>query len=179
MPPIRKSPKATSSSSSSVPDSPKEETQPIPTIIPQYVVNFSNSESDRALLSQIEETLAQHKAIDFSDLCKEALQQLLAPEASYSPSRSDVREIDEEGEVAASPLLQEIQQQVNLLEAKIAALPGIKRFEYLESLVISLERKVDGLSQGETGGRSTPKPQGTNLELDPLLSRLSNLLEDF
>lgn len=163
------------------PDSSGEVDNFLPSDTPQYVVNFSKNIGDRTLLAQIEETLAQHQAIDFSDLCKEALQQLLAPDAttvvppvisSAAASETDISQISQ------------LQQQVATLEAKIANLPGMKRLESLESLVTALERKVEKLSPGVgESDRSTPKPQSKlhseTLELDPLLNRLSNLLEDF
>ncbi len=147
-----------------------------PSDTPKYVVNFSKNIGDRTLLAQIEETLAQHQAIDFSDLCKEALQQLLAPDApavvppviSSAASQTDLSQIAQ------------LQQQVAALEAKMANLPGMKRLESLESLVTALERKVENLGSGvRESERSIPKPSSEALELDPLLNRLSNLLEDF
>lgn len=174
MPTSRKNPKA---STGSKPYSTGEVDNFQPPDTPQYVVNFSKNIGDRTLLAQIEETLAQHQAIDFSDLCKEALQQLLAPDApavvppvisSAAASQVDLSQISQ------------LQQQVAALEAKIANLPGMKRLESLEFLVTALERKVEKLGSGvKEIDRSTSKPQSETLELDPLLNRLSNLLEDF
>lgn len=173
MPTPRKNPKERPVSK---PDSTGEVDNFQPSDTPQYAVHFSKNIGDRTLLAQIEETLAQHQAIDFSDLCKEALQQLLAPDApavvppivSSAASPADLSQIAQ------------LQQQVAALEAKIANLPGMKRLESLESLVTSLERKVENLGSGvRESERSTPKPPMETLESDPLLNRLSNLLEDF
>jgi TolA-binding protein len=174
MPTPRKTPKANSSPK---PDSNGEVDNFQPPDTPQYLVNFSKNIGDRTLLAQIEETLAQHQAIDFSDLCKEALQQLLAPDspAVVTPviSSAAVSQVD------ISQIAQ-LQQQVAALEAKMVNLPGMKRLESLESLVTALERKVEKLGSGvKEIDRSTPKPPSEALESDPLLNRLSNLLEDF
>lgn len=167
MPTSRKTLKA---SPSPKPDPAGEVDIPLSTDTPQYIVDFDHSASDRSLLIQIEETLVQHKAIDFSDLCKEALQQLLAPDAPavISPQLSP----------SDSYQVERLQEQVSALEAKLANLPGMNRFEHLESLVTSLERRIDGLGRREIE-QPIPQPQSADLQLDPLLSRLSNLLEDF
>jgi septal ring factor EnvC (AmiA/AmiB activator) len=178
MPTPRKTPKA---SPSPKPDANGEVDNFLPSDTPQYVVNFSKNIGDRTLLTQIEETLAQHQAIDFSDLCKEALQQLLAPD-SPAVVPSVVAPVIPSAAASQPDLSQiaQLQQQVAALETKIANLPGIKRLESLESLVTALERKVEKLGSGvKEIDRSTPKPQSETLESDPLLNRLSNLLEDF
>lgn len=184
MPTPRKSIKANSSPKpDSNRDSNGEVDNFLPPDAPQYVVNFSKNIGDRTLLTQIEETLAQHQAIDFSDLCKEALQQLLAPDVpSIVPSVISSAPASQTGLAQIDQLQQQVATLEANLEAKIANLPGMKRLEHLESLVTSLERKVDRLGQGLGSGeieRSIPKPHGETLELDPLLNRLSNLLEDF
>lgn len=200
MPPTRKTSKA---SAAPKPNASIEVDQPAPVVSPPspaYVVNFSDSDSDRSLLAQIEETLAQHQAIDFSDLCKEALQQLLAPEpmtTAGSPSSNQISNQSNQSNQSSpdylSPLIIQLQQQVAALEAKITQAPSLDRLEQLESLIISLEQRFasfevkaeDRFSRGEATPTTPQNPPAkpaikqASPELDPLLSRLSNLLEDF
>jgi len=141
----------------------------------QYTVNFSDSLDDRALLTEIEETLSRQTSLEFSDLCKEALQQLLAPVLPplVSPDSS---------------LVEQLQSRILALETKIVNLSENDRLEQLESLVISLEQRLENLGRidpaiaqpiQDSSDDLTTAAQQNPPVLDPLLSHLSNLLEDF
>lgn len=181
MPAPRKTTKASAASSGEVSkNDPVVASTPSPELSSfQYTVNFSDSVDDQALLTEIEETLSRQKSLEFSDLCKEALQQLLAPVLPPLPT------VPEKSE---SSLVEQLQARILALETKIASLSEISRLEQLESLVISLEQRLESLgtiepaiaepTQDSSGTLTTASPENPPV-LDPLLSHLSSLLEDF
>jgi hypothetical protein len=115
------------------------------------VVRFAQTDADQALLQAVEEALESQFHGNFSALCKQALRHLLLPE--------------QEGRVI-SPLV--LQEQIVALQQRVAVL------ELLGDRVAALEQG-QGRS-GESAVESTPEPVA---EVDPLLSRLAPLLEDF
>jgi hypothetical protein len=114
------------------------------------VVRFAQTDVDQALLQAVEEALESQFHGNFSALCKQALRHLLLPE--------------QEGRVI-SPLV--LQEQIVALQQRVAV---------LESLGDRVERLEQGRSGEESVVEPTPEPV---TEVDPLLSRLAPLLEDF
>jgi hypothetical protein len=116
------------------------------------IVRFAQTEADQALLEAVEAALESQFHGNFSALCKQALRHLLLPE--------------QEGRVI-SPLV--LQEQIVALQERVAVL------ERMQGRV------------GEPIGEPEPEPIEATLAatakpieaVDPLLSRLAPLLEDF
>jgi hypothetical protein len=114
------------------------------------VVRFAQTDADKALLQAVEEALESQFHGNFSALCKQALRHLLLPE--------------QEGRVI-SPLM--LQEQIVALQQRVAVL------EALGDRVAALEQERS-IQESDEGVEPTPEA-----EVDPLLSRLAPLLEDF
>jgi Arc/MetJ-type ribon-helix-helix transcriptional regulator len=141
-------------------------------------VNFTGN--DQALLGTIEELLETDQYSSFSDLCKQALRSFLL---EAEPSQ-------------ALLLFVQLQRQVTALELRLSTLehqaleqqdhpPWENRLQQLDTLdaaVQSLNQRVDSLSDnGENGSiPQIPEPEPEpEPEVDPLISHLSGLLEEF
>lgn len=115
------------------------------------VVQFAQTEADQLLLQAIEEALENQFYGNFSALCKQAIRHFLLPD------RTDL---------VISPLV--MQEQIIELQQRVATL------ERMGDRLTSLEDN----SALSTDLSSTEIPE-SSLEVDPLLSRLAELLEDF
>lgn len=114
-------------------------------------MQFAQTEADQLLLQAIEEALENQFYGNFSDLCKQAIRHFLLPD------RTDL---------VISPLV--MQEQIIELQQRVATL------ERMGDRLTSLEDN----SALSTDLSSTEIPE-SSLEVDPLLSRLAELLEDF
>ncbi|WP_071190238.1 plasmid segregation centromere-binding protein ParR [Trichormus sp. NMC-1] len=151
-------------------------------------VTFNPEIADESLLAQVESYLEAQPEKTFSDLCKEALWQALCVPDSVRPSPN----------TALLPMEQqigELQRQIAGLEERFFAKES-NRLEAIESQISQLTQQVAQLaillSQGvsnqpasssvpavEAVNNSVSIPDPTPQEVDPVISRLSQYLDDF
>ncbi|AFZ59658.1 plasmid segregation centromere-binding protein ParR [Anabaena cylindrica FACHB-243] len=151
-------------------------------------VTFNPEIADESLLAQVESYLEAQPEKTFSDLCKEALWQALCVPESVRPAPN----------IAALPMEQkigELQRQLAGLEERFFAKES-NRLEAMESQILQLTQQVAQLaimlSQGastqpptssvptvEVVNNSGSNPDSTPQEIDPVISRLSQYLDDF
>lgn len=148
-----------------------------------WAVRFTTSPSDQALLQAVAQVLNQDGIDDsrfddrFSDLCKQALRQLLVSLPSQQFSLL----------VAQQQQLNDVQMRMTRLEQTIGlqtASPLAQFQEQLLQALVQLQERDDRLETSSSPARSSmPVPLAPGLnsepEPDPLLSRLAPLLEDF
>ncbi|NET01907.1 MAG: plasmid segregation centromere-binding protein ParR [Sphaerospermopsis sp. SIO1G2] len=153
-------------------------------------VTFNPEIADESLLAQVESYLEAQPERTFSDLCKEALWKALCVPESVQPSPN----------TAALPTeyqISELQRQIADLEERFFAKES-NRLQTMESQILQLTQQVAQLAimvnQGVASQHSTssvpvvqsvevanspstpdPEPQ----EVDPVISRLSQFLDDF
>jgi Arc/MetJ-type ribon-helix-helix transcriptional regulator len=151
------------------------------------VVKFAPTESDQALKQAIERTLETGEYSNFSELCKQALRQLVS---TQTPSvRSDVTLLQSQ--------VSSLQKQMRSLQMQLARLEGALGMQQrlslgsLEHQMSQLEERLmqqtaqlsDRLEQMESrlASHNLPtEPEEVPVhEFDPLLTRLVPLLEDF
>lgn len=146
-------------------------------------VGFTDEVADQTLLAVVKKELQNQPHKSFGDLCKEALWQYLYVPESVRPKRTSN---DAQDKIA------ELQQQLAFLEERVAAREG-SRLDELERQMQQLSFQVGqlaiALSQG--GGNYQPPPQALPEPepepepvappppMDPLLQRLSSVLDDF
>jgi hypothetical protein len=142
-------------------------------------VTFTESSSDQALLGAIERSLANQSYGSFSDLCKQALRQFLLS-VEVSPTLS---------------LFLELQRQMVDLRVSVATLEHRvtkqrlgddrpyenRRMEDLANQIGQLTRQLQEMEQspGFDAPDLEPDPVAPQPALDPLLSRLAPILDDF
>ncbi|WP_016949732.1 hypothetical protein [Anabaena sp. PCC 7108] len=151
-------------------------------------VTFNPEIGDESLLAQVESYLEAQPEKTFSDLCKEALWQALCVPDSVRPSPN----------TASLPMEQqigELQRQMAGLEERFFAKES-NRLEAMESQILQLTQQVAQLAiilnQGvynQSSNSSVPAaevvnnfvstPNPTPQEVDPVISRLSQYLDDF
>lgn len=151
-------------------------------------VTFNPEIGDESLLAQIESYLDAQSDKTFSDLCKEALWQALCVPESVPPSPN----------TAALPMEQqigELQRQIAGLEERFFAKES-NRLQAMESQILQLNQQVAQLAimvnqvasnQPVTSSVPTVEvvnnpasiPDSTPQEVDPVISRLSELVDDF
>ncbi|MGM3306639.1 plasmid segregation centromere-binding protein ParR [Anabaena sp. WFMT] len=151
-------------------------------------VTFNPEIADESLLAQVESYLEAQPEKTFSDLCKEALWQALCVPESVRPAPN----------TAALPMEQqigELQRQLAGLEERFFAKES-NRLEAMESQILQLTQQVAQLaiilSQGastqpptssvptvEVVNNSASTPDTAPQEIDPVISRLSQYLDDF
>ncbi len=165
----------------------------------RFSVTFSQQTEDQTLLQAVESELAKNKRASFGALCKQALSQLLLnpnpPTAAPPP----------EATASTVPLFIALQQQIVDLQLKLATLEQSQheqlkqQFAQLESQIAILQRQVERIDikvnvaldnpplvspqpelagDGQRSLTSTPESSPEPV-VDPLLSRLSSLLESF
>jgi TolA-binding protein len=132
-------------------------------------VKFAQTEADQVLLEAIEKALQSQSYSSFSDLCKQALRQLLLP-----------------AESAPGAAVMNLQQQLNALQIQVAKLEGAAHLWQscpigrLEQHLTEVTHRVEQLEAGAVSSSSAqPDPVAAPEAIDPLLSRLAPLLEDF
>ncbi|TAF06580.1 MAG: plasmid segregation centromere-binding protein ParR [Nostocales cyanobacterium] len=152
-------------------------------------VTFNPEIGDESLLAQVESYLEAQPEKTFSDLCKDALWQALCVPDSVRPSPN----------TAALPMEQqmgELQRQIAGLEERFFAKES-NRLQTMESQILQLSQQVAQLaiivSQApsiHSATSSVPMVEVVNnsvfipdpsppQEVDPVISRLSSLVDDF
>ncbi len=149
-------------------------------------VEFTDETADEALLEAIENELVKRPNKTFSDLCKEALWQLLYVPESVRPDSNKLSQLE-------SKIIQ-LQGQLASLEQRMAAREAsrLDRLEsYLQQLSLQVGQLATAIGSGSCSGSFTtsasevvpleekPEPLSPPQEVDPLLSRLGALLDDF
>jgi hypothetical protein len=154
-------------------------------------VTFDPGVADESLLELVESHLEKEPEKSFSDLCKEALWQHLCVPESVKPTPKTAATPKVEQQVA------ELQSQLTDLEERFFAQES-HRLETMERHLMQLSQQVAQLaimvnqtSIIQPPAQSTPQgvvnttPALTNVaatpaqEADPLLSRISQYLDDF
>ena len=150
-------------------------------------VEFARDVADRTLLAAVEAELEKQPHKTFSDLCKEALWQFLYVSESLLPA-SKVGQLEKQ--------IVNIEERLASVEERIGAREA-SRLNELESQIRQLSLQMGQLAIA--GDRSAsdrpprassppppppePEPEPENLPppqpIDPLLSRLGSLLDDF
>ncbi|HEY9697092.1 MAG TPA: hypothetical protein V6D10_07505 [Trichocoleus sp.] len=137
---------------------------------PNRMVRFTATEADQRLLSAIDRTLETQVDGSFSDLCKQALQHYLSlrdiPPGDVPQSYSGWIVLQQQVITMQLQLTHFAQQQQAASEPLISVKQQIQA---LGDRLTQLEQQVES-------GVSTPP---SIAEVDPLLSRLAPLLEDF
>lgn len=133
-----------------------------------YVVKFVPTEADQDLLLAIERALEDESYKSFSDLCKQALRQLLL---SSSPEPVSMVAVLEQQLMTLQLQIMQLEQRLQESQSNTVA--------ELEQQIQQLSERVTQLEQQPTS--STPQPEApvNSSEPDPLLSRLAPFLDDF
>ncbi|WP_341526952.1 plasmid segregation centromere-binding protein ParR [Nostoc sp. UHCC 0302] len=150
-------------------------------------VTFNPEVADESLLAQVESYLEKRPDKTFSDLCKEALWQSLCVPESARPSPKTATEPGERQ-------IGELQRQVADLEERFFARES-NRLEAMERHIMQLSQQVAQLAiivndrsiiQSPTQSVSdvqvinnTSYTANPPQEVDPVISRLSQFLDDF
>lgn len=151
-------------------------------------VTFNPEIVDESLLAQVESYLEEQPEKSFSDLCKEALWQALCVPESVRPSPNTAAHSMEQK-------VDELQRQIAGLEERFFAKES-DRLQVMESQILQLSQQVAQLAimlnqaastQPETSSVATvevineppPGPDTIPQEVDPVISPLSSLVEDF
>ncbi|MDF5711866.1 MAG: plasmid segregation centromere-binding protein ParR [Nostoc sp. S4] len=148
-------------------------------------VTFNPGLADESLLAQVESYLEKQPDKTFSDLCKEVLWQSLCVPESVRPAPKTA---------ATTPIEQqigELQRQVAGLEERFFA-KGSNRLEAMEHHLLQLSQQVAQLalvvnersliqspSQVEVVNNTSYTVPAPPQEVDPVISRLSQFLDDF
>ncbi len=171
--------------------------------ITQSVAFSLEDAADQALWEAIEKELSLTKYQTFSNLCKQALWQFLfvsetptnSPSSSPPPGSPGVRSPELDDQVS------QLQKQLSHLERQIVAEEG-NRFERLERQLAQMTQQLALIQLAVTTLPSSPPPQPvvqtpppsveptpqpekpqeqptSQQESDPVLQRLSSLVDDF
>jgi hypothetical protein len=145
-------------------------------------VTFNPDITDESLLAQIESYLEAKPEKNFSDLCKEALwQALCVPDSSLNVPHKLSGTIEQQ--------IGELQRQVASLEERFFAKES-NRLEMIERQIYQLSQQVAQLAMGISErpltqpptavvNNPTYNPEISAPEVDPIISRLSQFLDDF
>lgn len=139
-------------------------------------VLFRQNELDTQLLAAVNAELARQPGLGFSNLCKEALHQLLLSNRSYPgqlPSSTDQR-------------IESLEAQLLSIEQRFFAQEK-NRLDRLEAQLaqLSLQTQLTGAGfvtpmSSEPGSDQVPyMEEAEAIPEDPVLSRLSGLIDDF
>jgi hypothetical protein len=141
-------------------------------------VIFRNNAIDQALLESVRAELARQPGLSFSSLCKEALHQYLLSERTYS-------------ELANSPIdrrIESLEAQLRGLEQRFSA-QDKRRLDRLETQLQQLAAQVVQLGGTVPAVGVSPEEAAETIPYaeeaeeptidDPVLSRLSGLIDDF
>lgn len=155
-------------------------------------VTFNPGVADESLLALVESHLEKEPDKTFSDLCKEALWQSLCVPESVRPSPTTPASASDEQQIA------ELQRQVADLEERFFAKES-NRLEAMERQLLQLSQQVAQLAimvnerpiiiQSPTPATLAAQEVVNNTaytvaasppqEVDPVISRLSQYLDDF
>ncbi|MEH2314113.1 MAG: plasmid segregation centromere-binding protein ParR [Nostoc sp.] len=147
-------------------------------------VTFNPELADESLLAQVESYLEKQPDKTFSDLCKEALwQSLCVPAVQPAPQTAATTPIEQQ--------IGELQRQVAGLEERFFA-KGSNRLEAMEHHLLQLSQQVAQLALIVNDRSFIPSPSQLEVvnntsytvatppqEVDPVISRLSQFLDDF
>ncbi|WP_373527457.1 plasmid segregation centromere-binding protein ParR [Nostoc sp.] len=148
-------------------------------------VTFNPELADESLLAQVESYLEKQPDKTFSDLCKEALWQSLCVPESVRPGPQTAAITPVEQQIG------ELQRQVAGLEERFFA-KGSNRLEAMEHHLLQLSQQVAQLAlivndrsiiqsptQLEVVNNTSYSVATPPQEVDPVISRLSQFLDDF
>ena len=148
-------------------------------------VTFNPELADESLLAQVESFLEKQPDKTFSDLCKEALWQSLCVPESVQPAPQTAAKTPVEQQIG------ELQRQVAGLEERFFA-KGSNRLEAMEHHLLQLSQQVAQLAlivndrsfiqsptQLEVVNNTSYSVATSPQEVDPVISRLSQFLDDF
>jgi hypothetical protein len=170
-------------------------------------ITFTQEEIDQDLLAQIEVELDRHPHKTFSDLCKEALWQLLNTSTSMLDAKPELpvttpvttpATTQSVAPIAPARISSELEQIAQLrrqfydLEQRLLSHES-SRFEAIEQQIQYLAQKLERLeaqpvSHFDLPPSPEPIPEAIEsedddadqpVEADPLLSRLSQYIDDF
>lgn len=144
-------------------------------------VTFNPEIADESLLAQVENYLETQREKTFSDLCKEALWKVFLPESVKPASKTaNITTIEQK--------IGDMQVQIANFEERFFAQES-RRLEAIESQMLQLTQQVAKLTtmlgqQPPTYIPSQPESQPENnepepQEVDPVISRMSQFLDDF
>jgi hypothetical protein len=151
-------------------------------------VTFNPGVADESLLGLVESYLEKQPDKTFSDLCKEALWQSLCVPESVKPSPKTA------APASVDQKIDDLQRQVADLEERFFAKESSHRLEAMERHILQLTQQIAHLaimvnerpiihspaastSAGEVV--NTTYPPMPPEEVDPIISRLSQFLDDF
>ncbi|BAY60680.1 MULTISPECIES: plasmid segregation centromere-binding protein ParR [Calothrix] len=152
-------------------------------------VTFNPGVADESLLALVESYLEKQVDKTFSDLCKEALWQSLCVPESVKPGAHTISTTAVEQEIGR------LQHQLADLEERFFAKES-HRLESMESQILQLTQQVahlaimvaerpviqyaaSGTPVGEVVHNTYVPPPPPPQEVDPVISRLSQFLDDF
>jgi len=142
-------------------------------------VTFNPDITDESLLAQIESYLEAKPDKSFSDLCKEALWQALCVADSALTTTHNPGTIEHQ--------VGELQRQVASLEERFFAKES-NRLDLIERQIFQLSQQIAQLAMPERPLTQPPTtvvhnptytPEPSPQEVDPVISRLSQFLDDF
>ena len=151
-------------------------------------VTFNPDIADESLLAQVESYLEEKPDKTFSDLCKDALWQTLCTPDSPRPvpKTADISQVEQQ--------IGELQRQLTGLEERFFAKES-NRLQVIESQILQLTQQLAQLAimgnqhyvQPPVSSEATVRsvndsenvPEAPPQEVDPVISRLSQFLDDF
>jgi hypothetical protein len=146
-------------------------------------VTFNPEIADESLLAQVENYLEAQPDKTFSDLCKEALWKVLCvPESVQSVAKSaNITTVEQK--------IGEMQRQMADFEERFFARES-HRLESMESQMLQLNQQVANLAitlgqqpltyiPPDSVAQAIPEPEFEPQEVDPVISRIGQFLDDF
>ena len=138
-------------------------------------VTFNPEIADESLLAQVENYLEAQPDKTFSDLCKEALWKVLCIPESVQPASKTANMTTIEQKIG------EMQSQIAGFEERFFAQES-NRLETMESQMLQLTQQVAKLAIMLNQQPLTfipPAPEPEPQEVDPVISRIGQFLDDF
>ena len=140
-------------------------------------VTFNPEIADESLLAQVENYLETQPGKTFSDLCKEALWKALCVPESVQPASNTADSTTIEQKIG------EIQRRMTDFEERFFTRES-HRLEAMESQMLQLSQQVGKLAiilgqQPLTYIPPDPEPKLESQEVDPVISRIGQFLDDF
>lgn len=132
-----------------------------PSAKPSYIVKFAATAADQSLLQSVQQAL-EDRALDFSDLCKQALKLMLGTEVPVSTLA-----ILEQQIMTLQLQIMQLEERSKSMQTNASGVP-----EDLKQQLQDITERLTRLEQQAVSGGEAP-------EVDPVLSRLAPLLEDF
>ncbi|MDB9536796.1 plasmid segregation centromere-binding protein ParR [Dolichospermum planctonicum CS-1226] len=145
-------------------------------------VTFNPEIADESLLAQVENYLQTQPEKNFNDLCKEALWKVFLPESVPPASKTaNITTIEQK--------ISEMQLQIASFEERFFAQES-RRLESIESQILQLTQQVAKLTTmlgqqpptyilSQPQPEPQPEPEPEPQEVDPVISRIGQFLDDF